>query len=205
MKVNKAACLLFGIVIPVGLQAQDAQKGFTPQALETIKEGIRNRESRDGSRLTTMRIEIDAGAALVYRARKLGPEEHHVILSDEPLTRGGTDTAPSPLGIFAASLGMCVMNQFNRLAITADLDLTYTRGSLRTVFSGEEGAEFKEFTQEVFAEGDVTEAEIEKLTGRVEDFCRIHTTLRRVVPMTTILHVNGVEVSRREFLPEDYR
>ena len=53
---------------------------------------------------------------------------------------------------------MCVMNQFNRLAITADLDLTYTRSSLRTVFSGEEGAEFKEFTQEVFAEGDVTDA-----------------------------------------------
>ena len=44
MKVNKAACVLFGIVIPVGLQAQDAQKGFTPQALETVKEGIRNRE-----------------------------------------------------------------------------------------------------------------------------------------------------------------
>ena len=54
MKVNKAACLLFGIVIPVGSQAQDAQKGFTPNALETIKKGIRNRESRDGSRLTTM-------------------------------------------------------------------------------------------------------------------------------------------------------
>lgn len=100
---------------------------------------------------------------------------------------------------------MCVMNQFNRLAITADLGLTYTRSSLRTVFSGEEGAEFKEFTQEVFAEGDVTDAEIEPLSGRVEDFCRIHTTLRRVVPMTAILHVNGVEVSRREFLPEDYR
>ena len=205
MKVNKAACLLFGIVVPVQLLAQNARKDFSPEALVTIKEGIRNRQARDGSRLTTMRIEIDAGKALVYRARKLGPEEHHVILSDEPFTRGGTDTAPSPLGIFAASLGMCVMNQFNRLAITAELDLTYAHSSLSTVFSGEEGADFKEFTQEVFAQGDVSEAEIEKLAGRVEDFCRIHTTLRRVVPMTTILHVNGVEVSRREFLPEDYR
>ena len=52
-------------MIPVGLQAQDGQKDFTPKALETIKAGIRNRESRDGSRLTTMRIDIDAGAALV--------------------------------------------------------------------------------------------------------------------------------------------
>ncbi len=68
-------------------------------------------------------------------------------MSDEPFTRGGTDTAPSPLGIFAASLGMCVMNQFNRLAITVELDLIYTRSSLSTVFSGEEGADFKEFTQ----------------------------------------------------------
>ncbi len=100
---------------------------------------------------------------------------------------------------------MCVLNQFNRLTITAGLDLTYSRSSLQTVFSGEEGADFKEFTQEVFAEGEVSGAEIEALTSRVEDFCRIHTTLRRVVPMTTILHVNGVEVSRREFRPEDYR
>jgi len=67
------------------------------------------------------------------------------------------------------------------------------------------GTDFKKFTQEVFAEGDVTSAEIDELTVRVEDFCRIHTTLRRVVSMTTIFHVNGVEVSRREFRPEEYR
>lgn len=100
---------------------------------------------------------------------------------------------------------MCVMNQFNRLTITADLDLSYKKSSVRAVFSGEEGADFKEFTQELFAEGDVSEAEIQAVTGRAEDFCRIHTTLRRVVPMTTILHVNGVEMSRREFQPRASR
>ena len=102
-------------------------------------------------------------------------------------------------------LGTCLMNQFNRLAISADLDLIFTGSQLQAPFSGEPGGDFKHFTQDVYAEGNVSEAQIEELMNEVDDFCRISVTLRRVVPMTTILHVNGAEVSRREYLPENFQ
>jgi tetratricopeptide (TPR) repeat protein len=184
---------------------QDADSNFSPDAIETIKKGIEDRRSRDSSRLITMRIDIDAGTALAYRARKLGPEEHHLMLTDEPESRGGKDTAPSPLGLFMTGLGTCLMNQFNRLAISADLDLIFTGSQLQAPFSGEPGGDFKHFTQDVYAEGNVSEAQIEELMNEVDDFCRISVTLRRVVPMTTILHVNGAEVSRREYMPENFQ
>jgi uncharacterized OsmC-like protein len=203
MNSNYKSVFVLCMLLPCPVLAYDA--AFTPAEKETIRKGIENRQSRDGSRIITMKIEIDAGKALAYRARKLGPEEHHVILTDEPVSRGGKDTAPSPLGLFVTSLGTCMLNQFNRLAISADLDLTFTKSLVQATFSGEAGGDFKSFTQDVYAEGDVTDTQIEELTSKVDNFCRISVTLRRIVPMTTILHVNGVEVSRREFLPQDYQ
>ncbi len=83
-------------------------------------------------------------------------------------------------------------------------DMKRTTSTIQAVFSSEEGADFKSFRQEVYAEGDVSDAEVEQLADKVDTYCRISTTLRRIVPMTTVLHVNGAEVSRREFLPEYY-
>jgi len=181
--------------------AQDLPKTFSAESKEVIKDGIRSRRARDRADLTTMRIEIEVDSGFAYRSRKRGPEEHHVIATDEPFTRGGQDTAPSPLGLFATSLGTCVLNQFNRLTVVSDLDLAFTKSSLEAVFSGEAGGDFKSFTQEVFAVGEVSSDEIEELVNQVDSYCRISVTLRRVVPITTILRVNGVEVSRKEFLP----
>jgi tetratricopeptide (TPR) repeat protein/uncharacterized OsmC-like protein len=174
---------------------------FSDEAIEVIKAGIHNREARDPSSLVTFRIEIDAGPGFAYSSRKLGREEHHVMLTDEPATRGGTDTSASPLGLFVTGLGTCVVNQFNRLAVTADLDLQFTSSTVDATFSGEEGGDFKEFVQNVYARGGATANELEELTARVDGFCRISVTLQKSTPMTTVLHVNGEEVSRRSFRP----
>ena len=38
MKVDKTACLLLAILLPGAVLAQDAQKGFSPEAIEVIKQ-----------------------------------------------------------------------------------------------------------------------------------------------------------------------
>src|SRR5918911_4879773 len=70
-------------------------------------------------------VRVDAGAAIRYRARmsdtpavdviiegKTGYAQeihagHHRWTSDEPATRGGTDTGPNPSALLLAALGAC--------------------------------------------------------------------------------------------------
>jgi uncharacterized OsmC-like protein len=181
--------------------ASAAGSQFSAVSREVIKNGIRNRQTRDPSSLITITIEIEAGDGFAYSSRKLGQEEHHAMLTDEPLSRGGMDSAASPLGLFVTGLGACLLNQFNRLSVTEDLDLRFSSSTVKATFSGEEGGDFKEFVQDVYAYGDATDAAIRDLTDRVDGFCRISTTLQKSTPMTTVLHVNGEEVSRRNFAP----
>ena len=188
-----------------GIESVTDEAGFTAEARKTIADGIRNRESRDPSATIELTVEIKAGKALVYEARKLGREEHHLMMTDEPFTRGGTDKAASPLGVFMTGMGGCLLNQFNRLSITEDLDLNFSHSTIATEITGEEGAGFNYFIQEVFADGQASAQQLADLARRAGEFCRITTAMRKALPISTVFHVNGEQVTRIDYRPEDYR
>lgn len=68
--------------------------GSTPQSLSTSRP-----QSMDDHRLEVMHVERDA-----YTVDIRG----HRLRVDQPLEAGGTDTAPTPTELFAASLAACV-------------------------------------------------------------------------------------------------
>jgi len=53
----------------------------------------------------TTRMVVRASTRLVETQRSEGKLEHHTVVCDEPVERGGTGQGPSPLEYFMASLG----------------------------------------------------------------------------------------------------
>ena len=56
---------------------------------------------------------------------------------------------------------------------------------------------FEHITQEVFATGTIGGAEMASLAERAEGFCCVHNTLNKAIKMTTVVNLNGEDISRR--------
>jgi uncharacterized OsmC-like protein len=53
----------------------------------------------------------------------------------------------------------------------------------------------------VFATGTIGDAEMASLAERAEGFCYVHNTLNKAIKMTTVVNLNGEDVSWRVFEP----
>ncbi len=84
-----------------------------------------------------------------------------------------------------------------RLAIARGLDLSFRRARVRGEFGREVGGRFQHITQEIDSDGSAPDEEIGRLCADAEAYCYVHQTLASVVPMTTIVNLNGREVARR--------
>jgi uncharacterized OsmC-like protein len=123
------------------------------------------------------------------------------IASDEPLSSGGTNKAPTPLDFFAASVGFCENIMFTRHASLRGLEFD----SLETAVHGHwdrrgqyeiEGTDpsFKDMTVETRV---TTKAAIEKVvevTRVAHRTCPMRATIGKAMKVTDKLFVNGKEV-----------
>ena len=83
------------------------------------------------------------------------------------------------------------------MAIAESFDLRFTRMNVQGEFRRGVGGGFEHIVREVFAEGSLPPAEIERLAERAEALCNVSNTLKRAVKLTTVVHLNGEEVVRR--------
>jgi uncharacterized OsmC-like protein len=203
MNTHTFLWLMVFLVFPGAVLADGVSGEFEGQAIGVIKNGIATRQT-PGRPAITMSIDIEAGNGLAYVARRKGSEDQ-LMLIDEPARRGGTNTGPAPLTYFVAGLGSCLLNQFIRLSIVNNLELAFTKTTVSGDFNRDVGGGFNSFTQTIFAEGAATDGEFKLLAESAGDYCYTQTTLRQVIPMTTILQVNGAEVARQETRPKDFR
>lgn len=203
MDLQKNIRLLLLSILSSAALADESANTFSRETTDVIKNGIDIRQLA-GRPPISVAIDIDAGTGLAYRAHRRGLEDQ-VMLIDEPSRRGGTNTGPAPLTYFVAGLGSCLLNQYIRLAVAWDLDLDFAGATVKGGFSRDVGGGFNGFTQEISADGSASKDDIGKLSDSAGDYCYTHTTLRQVVPMTTILQLNGAEVARKETRPEDFR
>jgi uncharacterized OsmC-like protein len=175
---------------------------LTEQQIELIRDGVRKRERP--THASTIRgidrIEISVEGGLHYRAREVDGQQT-VMHIDEPAERGGEGTGNSPLGHFLTGAGACLLNQFVRIAVAEGYDLAFSGARIRGEFSRDAGGAFQRITSEVLADGSLDPATAQRLTERAESLCYIHNTLCRSVEMTTVLHVNGVELVRKTSRP----
>lgn len=125
-----------------------------------------------------------------FRVRKAGFE----FMVDEPLERGGTNTAPNPLAFFLAGAASCWANHMASLAIVEALPLNSLTvaalGHFDRVFVG--GA-FRDITYDVRIETDAAAERVVELANRADATCFASNTLANAgVVLTTRLTVNGV-------------
>lgn len=170
--------------------------------LQTVREGIARREGgTDHEWLRGLnRVEIVRVDHLTYHARSTSEPQFQLTI-DEPPERGGEHQGPSPLIYFLTGVGACLLNQFVRLNIARGLDVNFKRVSVRGEFGRQVGGGFEHITQEVYAEGTASPAQLQKLCEEAEAFCYVYATLSRAVKMTTVLYVNRQEAARRTSTP----
>jgi uncharacterized OsmC-like protein len=170
----------------------------TPQQIDAIRSGVRNREAiHDSSQVRGLnRIEIQVRGTFAYEARNLS-EPIGGMSIDEPEDRGGDGTGPTPLSHFFAGVGACLLNQFIRVSISEDYSIAFEKAHVRGEFGRNVGGRIERITTEVYGHGSLSSAEVDPLIARAEALCYVHNTLAPATAMTTILYMNGVEVGRR--------
>ena len=124
-----------------------------------------------------------------FRVRKRDFE----FVIDEPLERGGTDTAPNPLAFFLAGAASCLANHYVSLAIAEGLALRGLTVSAmghfdRVLFGGA----FRDVGYDVKIEADEPVERIRDLAERADVMCFASNTLANAgVGLTTRITLNG--------------
>jgi uncharacterized OsmC-like protein len=128
-----------------------------------------------------------------FRVRKRDFE----FVVDEPLERGGTDTAPNPLAFFLAGAASCLANHYASLALTEGLPCTRLRiaavGRFDRVLVG--GA-FREISYDVQIDTDGPVDGVPELAERADTMCFASNTLVNAgVQLTSTVRLNGAVVA----------
>ncbi len=172
--------------------------GFSTEQAEIIRDGIRWREStQDPIGLRGLnRIDVEVIDGLAYEARN--PHEPDELMRvGERVERGGTGRGAGPLSHFLTGAGACLLNQFIRIAVAEGYSVTFAGATVKGEFRRNPGGAFERIACEISAAGEISDPVAEQLTERAERLCYVHSTLSRVVEMTTILVVDGRERVRR--------
>lgn len=128
-----------------------------------------------------------------FRVRKLGFE----FTVDEPLERGGSNTAPNPLAYFLAGAASCLANHYVSLAIVEGVALEGLSisavGHFDRVLTG--GA-FRDITYDVRIRSKASAEQIHDLAARADLMCFASNTLANAgVVMQSRLQLNGIPVA----------
>jgi putative redox protein len=122
--------------------------------------------------------------ALVEGLRAHGTDGNHVMVFDEPIAAGGTDQGPTPVQAFLGSLGACAVITIRLYADRKGWDLK--DASVKVTLTRPGGNETPRLVQEVHLEGDLDEAQRERLrviAGR----CPVHRLVDGPLETTEVL------------------
>jgi len=127
-----------------------------------------------------------------YRTEILA--DGHPLVSDEPVSAGGTNTGPSPYELLAAALGACTGITLRMYADRKQWPLDEIEISLRhekrhcdDCADAESGSpKMDHLHRELRLEGDLDEEQRDRLR-EIADRCPVHRTLRSEVEITTEL------------------
>jgi uncharacterized OsmC-like protein len=153
-----------------------------------------SRRRADPGTLAADRVVVDwiGPGPAPFRVRKRDFE----FVVDEPLERGGTDTAPNPLAFFLAGAASCLANHYASLAITEGL--ACTRLSIAALGHFDRvliGGAFRDITYDVQIET-AEPIDVRALAERADAMCFASNTLVNAgVLLTTKLRLNGTIVA----------
>jgi uncharacterized OsmC-like protein len=165
--------------------------GFT-DAIVALAERVKDQQV-----LSTVTAEVRLTGAQSSEAKV----KDFTVISDEPKSVGGTDSAPTPTGHFAASIGFCVNVVLARHAAlhAIDFDSLETRVTghwdIKGLFAIEgRDAAFQDFIIETYITTDAPHEKVVEAFRLAHRGCPITATLNKAAKVTTKLFLNGNEI-----------
>ncbi len=132
----------------------------------------------------------ETGAGKFENAIAMGPFD---LIADEPKSFGGDDNGPNPYDLLTASLGACTSMTLRMYADRKGLPLdrvrvrlTHAKDHADDCEHCEEGRKVDVFEKEITLEGDLTDAQRQRLL-EIADRCPVHRTLHEPVVVRTKL------------------
>ena len=136
---------------------------------QIIAEGLRKR--RDGSDERFLsgaeRVDIKYVNNLKFEVKK----NNFQFLVDEPVDRGGTNTAPNPLAYFLTGVASCLMMQYVRLATANSISIDSFKLTARGHFSRRIHGAFNEIVFDVWIQSKEDRSTIVNLSKEAEELC----------------------------------
>lgn len=114
-------------------------------------------------------VDVILGDAL----RAEATDGKHVVVFDEPIKDGGTDTGPTPVQVFLSALGSCSVITMRMYARRKGWDLIDAKAKVRLVRPEPGRAFTPRITQEITLEGDLDETQRARLL-QIAGRCSVH-------------------------------
>ena len=156
---------------------------------------LESRRAAEPGTMAADRIDVDwiGPGTAPFRVRKRDFE----FVVDEPVERGGTDTAPNPLAYFLAGAAACLANHYVSVAIADGMALR--RLGITAVGHFDRvliGGAFRDVRYDIRIESDESVERIRDLAERADVMCFASNTLANAgVVLTSRLIVNGNPVT----------
>lgn len=149
-----------------------------------------DQRTKIGRNVGTVRVDIKN----VEQLRHVAESREFKYEIDEPPERGGTNAGLNPLGFFLIGAASCFLNQLVKVAIVEDLKLDNMEVTARGHYNLHTGGGIYEFTDIVYdvkMDGSESKESLEELLKKGEDRCFVHNTLKKAIPLTTNISLNG--------------
>jgi uncharacterized OsmC-like protein len=153
-----------------------------------------------GQELGTIRTDLRNVEHLHHEAKL----REFTVTIDEPLKNGGTNTGPNPFGYFLIGAAACFFNQFAKVAIMRDLKIDTLEMTARGhVNLSKPGGHMTDIIYDVRLTGSESKEKLLAMLDEAEGMCFVHQTLKRAIPLTANLSLNGEEVVSHTVGPND--
>lgn len=172
-----------------------------PELLETIVKTQFIDEAdivKLGNGVGTVRVDVRNVEQLKHEAKC----RDFNLTVDEPPERGGTNTGLNPLGYFLLGGASCFLNQLVKVAMVNKLNLDSLEITARGHIKRTGGREFTDIIYDVRLVGSESDENLKDLLYEGEKRCYVHQTLKKAIPLTTNLSLNGKLVTSHTLGPD---
>jgi uncharacterized OsmC-like protein len=147
--------------------------------------------ARGGQEIGTIRTDLKNIEHLHHEAKL----REFTVTIDEPVKNGGTNAGPNPLGYFLIGTAACFFNQIAKVTIMRDLKIDTLEMTARGhVDLAKHAGHITDIIYDVRLTGSETKEHLAELLSEAEDMCFVHQTMKRAIPLTANISLNGNEV-----------
>lgn len=168
-----------------------------PELKETLVKFDQGR-TKGGQERGTLRTDLKNIEHLHHEATL----REFTVTIDEPPKNGGTNTGPNPLGYFLIGAAACFFNQVAKVVIIRDLKVDTLEMTARMhVDLAKPGGHITDLIYDVKLSGTEDKTKLEEMLHEAEGMCFVHQTLKRAIPLTSNINMNGADVTSHTLSP----